>query len=264
MNILIIGTSDNELALLQLCLKSKFLDRIYTASSTPIDGIPNIEYTDYEELARKARALNIDIALTANKTLLKNGISDELKKYGINIIGINKKWANLDSRIVAKNLAAHYSINTPEIIKAPIAFPIILKTDLPYSTQIVQSISDLIEKKEKLVGKKNFLEEYLQGEVYYLLSLWDGKNIISFAPTQKLTEVQQDRLDLYKTKLNFMLSDEKADFIGFLTSKLIWAKNDWYLLEYIIYPSSETSLCTIEKDFLYILNLAIYQKLDEL
>lgn len=264
MNILIVGTNDAELALLELCLKSKFLDKIYTASSEPLDGIPNIEYNNYEELAKKSRALNVDIALTANRTLLKDGIADELKRFGINIIGINKKWANLDSRIVSKNLAAHYSINVPEIIKAPTTFPVVLKTDLPESTQIAESMSDLIEKKEKLVGKKNFLEEYMQGEVFYLLSLWDGKNIVSFNPAQDLTEVQQDRLELYKTKLNFMLSDEKADFTGFLTSKLLWTRNDWYLLEYIIYPSVQTSLNTIEKDFLYILNLAVYQKLNEL
>ena len=151
-----------------------------------------------------------------------------------------------------------------EIIKALVTFPVVLKTDLPESTQIAESVSDLIEKKEKLVGKKNFLEEYMQGEIFYLLSLWDGKNIVSFNPQQVLTEVQQDRLELYKTKLNFMLSDEKADFTGFLTSKLLWARNDWYLLEYIIYPSVQTSLNTIEKDFLYILNLAVYQKLNEL
>lgn len=264
MNILIIGTNDAELALLELCLKSKFLDKIYTASSEPLDGIPNIEYNNYEELAKKSRALNIDIALTANRTLLKDGITDELKRFGVNIIGINKKWSNLDSRIISKNLAAHYSINVPEIIKAPITFPVVLKTDLPESTQIAESMSDLIEKKEILIGKKNFLEEYMQGEVFYLLSLWDGKNIVSFNPPQKLTEVQQDRLELYKTKLNFMLSDEKADFTGFITSKLLWTRNDWYLLEYIIYPSVQTSLNTIEKDFLYILNLAVYQKLNEL
>lgn len=264
MNILIIGTENTELALLELCLKSRFLDKIYTASQTPLDGVPNIEYSDYEELAKKSRALNIDIALTANKKLLKDGIANELKKYGINIIGINKKWANLDSRIVTKNLAAHYSINVPEIIKAPTTFPVVIKTDLPESTQIAESMSDLIEKKEKLAGKKNFLEEYMQGEIFYLLSLWDGKNIVSFNRTDNLTEVQLDRLELYKTKLNFMLSDEKADFTGFLTSKLLWTKNDWYLLEYIIYPSVKTSLSYIEKDFLYILNLAVYQKLNEI
>ncbi len=76
-------------------------------------------------------------------------------------------------------------------------------------------MQDLVNKMETLKGEKTFLEEYLEGEIYSLTSLWDGKNLLSF-PIENLTEVQHDRLELYKTKLNFMLSDEKADFVGFL------------------------------------------------
>ena len=84
-------------------------------------------------------------------------------------------------------------------------------------------MQDLVNKMETLKGEKTFLEEYLEGEIYSLTSLWDGKNLLSF-PIENLTEVQHDRLELYKTKLNFMLSDEKADFVGFFTSKLLWTK----------------------------------------
>ena len=121
-----------------------------------------------------------------------------------------------------------------------------------------------MEKREALAGENIFLEEYLDGEIYHILTLWDGKNLLSFDKYIDLTEVQLDRLDLYKTKLNFLLSDEKADFIGFLTSKLIWAKNDWYLLEYKTIPTKKSAPENIKADFLYILNLAIYQKLNEI
>lgn len=121
-------------------------------------------------------------------------------------------------------------------------------------------MQDLVNKMETLKGEKTFLEEYLEGEIYSLTSLWDGKNLLSF-PIENLTEVQQDRLELYKTKLNFMLSDEKADFAGFFTSKLLWTKNDWYLLEYKMRLDKNAQ---IKGDLLYILNSALYQKLNEI
>lgn len=264
MNILVIGTGEIEKTFLELCLKSKFLDKLYTASNKLTEKIPNIEYENFEDLAKKAKALHIDIAITADKKLIKDGIYDTLKRYGVNIIALNKKWANLESRIISKTLAAHYSINIPEIIKAPLSFPVVLKTDIPECTVLANSMSDLIEKKSKLDNKKNFIEEWLDGEVFYILSLWDGMNLATFPVNTALTEVQNDRLELYKTKLNFMLSDEKANFTGFFTSKLLWTRNDWYLLEYIPYPSKKSALKYIKTDFLYILNLAIYQKLNEL
>lgn len=58
-----------------------------------------------------------------------------------------------------------------------------------------------------------------------------------------------------------MLSDEKADFVGFFTSKLLWTKNDWYLLEYKMRLDKNAQ---IKGDLLYILNSALYQKLNEI
>ena len=67
-----------------------------------------------------------------------------------------------------------------------------------------------------------------------------------------------------KTKLNFMLADEKADFVGFFTTKLLWAKNDWFVLDYIMHANELISCELIKNDFLYLLNAALYQKLNEL
>ncbi len=259
MNILVIGKPQNNL--LEAVCKSKLLDKLYTATIEPLEDIPNIEFDSFEDLANKARALKIDVVITSDKDLIQAGIADVLKKNFINIFAINKKWSNLEtSRLVAKQLANYYSVNVPEVIKAPLSFPVIIKTDKPKMTYIAKSMSDLINKMQTLEGEKTFLEEYLGGEVFELVSLWDGKNLLSF-PIENLTEVQQDRLELYKTKLHFMLSDEKADFMGFFTSKLIWAKNDWYLLEYKMDVNEN---CKFYGDLLYILNSALYQKLNEI
>lgn len=256
MNLLIIGKLQKN-----LFQDSKLLDKLYTATIEPLEDIPNIEFESFEDLAFKAKSLKIDIAITTDKDLIQAGIADVLKKQLVNIVAVNKKWFNLEtSRLVAKQLASYYSINVPEVLKAPLSFPVIIKTDKPKGNFIANSMQDLVNKMETLQGEKTFLEEYLDGEVYNLTSLWDGKNLLSF-PIENLTEVQQDRLELYKTKLNFMLSDENADFTGFFTSKLLWAKNDWYLLEYKMRLDKNAQ---IKGDLLYILNSALYQKLNEI
>jgi len=210
MNILIIGTGEIEQLIIDLCLASKHLKHIYTASKKALENIPNIEYDDFEHLYEKMKSLQIDLAIVANKSLIEIGIVDFLRKKHMNIIGVTKKWFNLEtSRLVAKQLISHYTITNPQIIKAPMEFPIIIKTDKPYSTLVATSLDDLVEKREILNNKKIYLEEFLNGEIRYLTTLWDGKNSWHNS-LDSINEVQQERLNLYKTKLNFLLSDEKC------------------------------------------------------
>ena len=265
MNILILGTGEIEQKLINLCLSSKHLDHIFTASKNPLNNIPNIEYNSFEEFAYKAQKIQADLILVADRIYIQNGLVDFCKKNRLNVVSITSKWFNLEySRLIAKQLMNHYSINNPKTILAPIAFPIVIKTDTPYTTKIANSMQELISIRKDLEGQNVFLEEHLKGDVMYLLSLWDGKNLIHFDSSNSHTEVQYDRLDLLKTKLNFMFSDEKADFIGFFTTKLIWAKNDWYVLDFIMHINEKSDLNSIKSDFLYLLNSAIYQKLDEI
>ena len=266
MNILVIGTGEIEQKIIELCQKSKFLTKISTASDNYLDEIFNITYESFEDLALKAKALQADIVIVASKELILQGIVEVLKRYHLNVISVNQKWFNLEqSRLVAKQLLAHYSINTPKIIKAPTKFPLVFKTNSPCVTKRIEDFKELLELRESLADKTAFLEEFLEGEVFHLLSLWDGKNIKHFDLKSTLTEVQQERLEVLQTKLNFLFSDEKADFIGFVTTKLIWAKHDWYVLDFVMRPNKKSDLTNVIKsDFLYLLNSAIYQKLDEI
>ena len=265
MNILILGTGFVEQSLIELCKKSKYLDRIYTASAKPLENIPNVEYKDLSELVSKAKVLQIDLILTANKDFIVNGLVDYLKKNLLNVISINKKWLNLEtSRIVAKQLLDYYSINNQKIIKAPTTFPLVVKTDNSHKTIVANTMEELVKIRECLGENKVFLEEYLSGEIFYLTTLWDGKTALHFVPQNNFTEVQQDRLDLLQTKISFMLSEEKADFLGFFTTKLIWSKNDWYVLDFIMQLNDKVDFSSIKQDFLYILNCALYQNLNEI
>ena len=128
MNILILGTDTVEQKLINLCLKSHLLDHLYTASNEPLDNIPNVEYSDYDDLCKKAKLLQADVVLVANKKYIEEGIVEIFKKNMLNIISVNQKWFNLESsRLIAKQLMNHYSINNPNVILAPLSFPVVIK-----------------------------------------------------------------------------------------------------------------------------------------
>lgn len=265
MNILILGTGKIEQNLIDVCLRSKMLNKIYTASSESLENIPNIEYSDWSDFVKKAKTLQIDIVLVVDRFLIEEGFVDFCKKHYLNVISVNKKWFNLESsKLIAKQLLNHYTINTPQIIRVPAAFPVVIKSDISNLTKIAYSMSDVVKIKEDYKASEFFLESYLDGEVTNILSFWDGKTLLHINPRINMTEVQLDRLEFLKTKFNFMYSDEKPDFIGFFITKIIWSKNDWYVLELTMRLDESFDINTLDVDFLYLLNALIYQKLDEI
>lgn len=273
MNILVIGKPSANLA--AMLTKSKYVSKIYTALNKDFTDFPNIEYRNFDELIRKSLALKIDIALNLDKTLIQSGIAEVFETARINLISVNKKWLNLEtSRLSAKKLLNHYQINTPQIIKVPLNFPVMIKTDSGVNSGvnfgvnkrvdfIANSIQDVVSKMEELEGAKTFFEEFIEGAKLVLYIMWDKKNIKFFHSSKNLTEVQLDRLDLLKTKLNFMFSDEKADFAGIFAANLLWHKNDWFINEFDMGTEIPLDLLS-DMDFVYLLNSAIYQKLNEI
>ena len=75
MNILILGTGIVEQKLINICLKSRLLDHLYTASNEPLENIPNIEYDSWEELAQKAK----DAGLEELYTFIDHASRDEAR-----------------------------------------------------------------------------------------------------------------------------------------------------------------------------------------
>lgn len=261
MNILIIGKPFDSL--INLIKKSKLLSKIYTTE--PIEGLANIEFSDLDDLVYKAKSLQIDIIINLKNDLIESGMAEIFKKNRLTLFSVNKKWLNLEkSRIAAKKLLTYYSINVPETILAPLAFPVVLKTNDDSATEFIYSMDELIEKKSKYLNQQTYMEEYLEGEIFDLLALWDGFNIIFLNDIPNSNEVKDDRLELFKTKLHIMLSDEHADFMGFFTTRLIWSKNDWYVKEFIMGINEKSAINKIKTDFLYILSSAVYQKLNEI
>lgn len=262
MNILVIGKPDSDL--ITLLNKSKYTEKIYTALNDEVTEFPNIKYRNFEELIQKATALDIDIAINTEKYNISQGITEYFEQSKINLISVNKKWFNLEiSRLSAKTLLNHYHASTPRLIKVPLKFPVVMKTDTPDTQFTIYSMSELIAKMEEYQDEKTFLEEFIEGTPFNLYMIWDKNNIKYFYNNQDLNEVQNEKLDFLKTKLNFMFSDEKADFMGIFCINLIWYKNDWYIDKFDTNATIPAN-CMPDTDFMYILNSALYQKLGEL
>lgn len=263
MNILIIGNIlDNLVCAIQ---SSNLLNKLYTASFEPNNKLPNIVYEDFDELVKKAETLQIDIAINTDKNLIYKGIVEAFKPSRVNLISVNKKWMNLEtSKLSAKQLMNYYAVNNPAIIKVPRDFPIAIQFDAKNNTQIANSFEEVVEKLNDCHGEKTYLEEYMEGDEFDLYGIWDSKNVYFFNSPNPTTEVKDDRLYLLKTKLNFMFSDEQADFTGFFTIQLVWSKNDWYVKRFIMGPDDKWSYTDCKNDLLYILNSAIYQKLNDI
>jgi len=264
MNILLIGKPHDNI--INVLKDSVFLDKLYIAGDYKSETIPNFGYKSVSELAEKAKTLQIDIAINLDKTLINNGICEDFRRNKINLISANKKWLNLETnKFAAKQLLTYYSVNTTQILKVPSVFPVSVKTE--YNEYIVNSMTELTKLAENL-KEQYYIEEYLTGDTFNLLSIWDGENLYFFNSPENINEIKDDRLDLLKTKLKFMFSDEKANFIGFFTTHLIWAKNDWYVKSFSMGINSDidikSALAKTKTDFLYILNSAIYQKLNEI
>ena len=129
-------------------------------------------------------------------------------------------------------------------------------------------MQDIIKIKEEAfntsseVAKTIFLEKYLDKPKYKVISLFDGKHLFTF-PNQN---IKKQLLKDYSQKLENMLVNEKANFIGFINSELIEYNdiiyNTGFSFEFIM-PDLSIELFPNSKDFLYICLLAIYQKLNE-
>ncbi len=330
-NVLIMGSGAREHAMAEAVLRSPLLGKLFLAeageakSGTTVDCIFKslqagaklgkiISYDDFEDLAVKCVEKEINMAIFGSESPLCEGIVDIFKKHNIDCIGVDKNYSQLESsKLFAKNFmkkhkikTANFSVvtekNLPNYDK--IKYPIVIKADgLCGGKGVVisnnkafaeRTVNEFLGGKFGENSKTILLEEFLQGEEISLMSIWDGKSLLTFAPSRdfkklnksesapntggmgafcpvKISTFQQRKLEEYKTQLENVLSREEADFCGFIYSGLIWTQKDgiwdWYVLEYNVRlgdPEAQVTLAHLESDFLKILQAALKQNLDKI
>lgn len=162
------------------------------------------------------------------------------------------------------------------------------------SSTALKTIIEYLSGKFGDSSKTILLEEFLDGPEMSLMSLWDGKTLLNFLPSRDfkrlnnspdapntggmgafcpvdLTLEQKEKLNLYELQLENALKSERADFVGFLYSGLIWTEvdgvYDWYVLEYNVRlgdPETQAILPHLKTDFLEILKAAVDKNLNKI
>ena len=266
LNVLIISTEKSKY--IEQLKESKYLNKIYVTSDEEAEGTIKIRFNTFKELAQKCRTLQIDVVLVEEEKWVLEGIAGVMKQYYVNCFAATSDWTELGlSHHYARKMLTKYDINVPPVIKLPIEFPILVKGD--GILKKANSMQEIISIKEKIyntsgeIAKNVFLEKYLNGNKYKIISLFDGKHLLTFPNGN----IKKDLLTEYSKKLERMFLDEKADFTGFINSEIIEENdilyNTGFSYEFLM-PDFDMCNTTTPKDILYICLSAIYQKLNEI
>ncbi len=211
MKILIIGSGGREHALGWKIKQSPLIDKIYFAPGNPgtkeIGENVSIEATNISKLSKFAKNKKIDLTVVGPETPLVLGITDAFKKEKLKIFGPSKKAAQIEgSKTFSKKLMKKYKIPTAEYFAfndfdeakkylQKAKYPLVIKADglcMGKGVAVCKNrkeaetfLSELmIDKTFGKSGEKIIIEECLFGQEVSFMVITDGKDFLSFLPSQ--------------------------------------------------------------------------------
>ena len=171
--------------LIPLLKKSKFLKKLYT--TTEVEGAVNIKFNTFNELAKKCKALQIDVVLVENEKWILQGIADVLRKNFVNCIAPNALFAEkLVDSIASRKFLEKYDILVPQKMNYPSKYPLLVRgKGFKYKANNFDEVlkfKNLINKTlPSEIAETTFLEEFVEGEVLNVVSFFDGKTLKTFS-----------------------------------------------------------------------------------
>ncbi len=211
MKILIVGSGGREHALGWKIKQSPLADKIYFAPGNPgtkvIGENVSIEVTDIKKLLKFAKNKKIDLTVVGPEAPLVLGIVDVFRKKSLKIIGPSKKASQIESsKIFAKQLMKKYKIPTAEYFSfkdfdeaekylQKAKYPLVIKADglsLGKGVSVCKNRKEaegflkqlMIDKIFGESGEKIIIEECLYGQEISFMVVTDGKDFLSFLPSQ--------------------------------------------------------------------------------
>lgn len=207
-NVLVYGAGARENALAWKISQSQLLNKLFLA--LPNDGFKDlgeeIIFSDFTDLAQKCIEKEVKLAAIGPEAPLAEGIVDILSTYGIKCIGVNKKWAQLESsKKFAKEFMIKHNIPTAkylvvnskndiENVLTQFKKPPVLKADGLAAGKGVHISFDMNDAKttlqEFLSGKYGeasrsvVVEEFLTGEELSVISIFDGETLLPLLPAR--------------------------------------------------------------------------------
>ena len=211
MKILIIGSGGREHALGWKIKQSPKVEKIYfapgNAGTQAIGENITIGVEEINKLAQFAKDKKIDLTVVGPEASLVMGICDLFKKEGLKIIGPSKKASQIEgSKIFAKQLMKKYKIptakyfifddfNEAEKHLNKSKYPLVIKADglsLGKGVAVCKNKKEAEKFLKKLMidkifggsGEKIIIEECLFGQEISFMVITDGKDFLSFLPSQ--------------------------------------------------------------------------------
>lgn len=211
MKILIIGSGGREHALGWKLKQSPQVEKIYFAPGNPgtkeIRENISINVTDIKKLVKFAKNKKIDLTVVGPETSLVLGIVDVFKKERLNIIGPSKKASQIESsKTFAKKIMKKYKIPTAQYYSfnnfdqarkylEKTKYPVVIKADglcLGKGVAVCKNKKEaekfikelMIDKTFGKSGEKIIIEECLFGQEVSFMVITDGKDFLSFLPSQ--------------------------------------------------------------------------------
>lgn len=208
MKILVIGSGGREYA-----IAKKLKQNSHEVFCAPGNGATanlgqNITFTDYEELASRAKELEIDLCVVGPEDALSAGVVDIFKNNNIAIFGPSKKAARLESsKAYMKEFLARHKIRTAaflntndekeacEFIDSMAGDKIVVKADGLCAGKgvIIANSKDEAKAAAKDMlsgasfgdaGKRVVIEEFLDGFELSFFAICDGTNFVSLPVAQ--------------------------------------------------------------------------------
>lgn len=316
-NVLIYGSGGRENALAWKISQSPMLNKLFLTLAN--DGFKNlgeeITFLDFGDLAKKCVENKIDLVVIGPEAPLAQGVVDILNKAGIKCIGPNKRWARLEgSKSFAKEFMVKYGISTAKYfvvnskddIESVLSkfssqnlAPPVIKADGLAAGKGVHLSFDFYDAKRALneflsgrfgeASSSVVVEERLEGEELSVISLFDGKTLLSFVPARDykrlfdnqmgpntggmgaycpvdLSKNQGNDLQKYLETLEKALKSEKAEFAGVIYSGIMLTKEGIKLLEYNMRfgdPETQSLMYHLDSDLLDIFLKATEQQLSK-
>jgi len=212
MKILIIGSGGREHALGWKIKQSPLVEKIYFAPGNPGtkeigENIPNIEATDIKKLLKFAKDKKIDLTVVGPETPLVLGITDVFRKEKLKIFGPSKRASQIEgSKTFSKEIMKKYKIPTAKYFLfnnfdqakehlGKTKFPVVIKADglcMGKGVAVCKSKKEaeiflkqlIVDKIFGKSGEKIIIEECLYGQEISFMVITDGKDFLSFLPSQ--------------------------------------------------------------------------------
>lgn len=211
MKILIIGSGGREHALGWKIKQSPLVDKIYFAPGNPgtkeIGENVSIEVTDIKKLLNFAKSKKIDLTVVGPETPLVLGIADVFKKEKMKIFGPTKRASQIEgSKTFSKQLMKKYKIPTAKYDifdnfsdakdhLQKTKYPLVIKADglcMGKGVSVCKNKKEAEKFLEELMidktfgdsAKKIIIEECLFGQEISFMVITDGKDFVSFSPSQ--------------------------------------------------------------------------------